>query len=129
MPPPVSAQRAFALKKKNVMRALEVFGFKNYLTGPSDHPVDAPDGTSELMLSSGISHNIFIWVIIMVVLGLDYFQLAPYRVSGARAGRAARAARQTDNFPNEVTRWCASGGEGSMLGAQSRCSFPSLFSW
>jgi hypothetical protein len=30
------------------------------------------------------------------------------------AGRAARAARQTDNFPNEVTRWCASGGEGKL---------------
>ncbi len=26
------------------MRALEVFGFKYYLTGPSDHPVNAPDG-------------------------------------------------------------------------------------
>jgi hypothetical protein len=36
------------------MRALEVFGFKHYLSGPSDHRVDAPDGTSESMLSSGI---------------------------------------------------------------------------
>jgi hypothetical protein len=57
------------------------------------------------------------------------------RVSGARAGRAARAARETvgpqaarDNFPNEVTAWCASVWEGCVLGAQSRSSFPSLFS-
>ncbi len=46
------------------MRTLEVFGFKHYLSGPSDHPVDAPDSTSESMLSSGISRNIFIWVLI-----------------------------------------------------------------
>ncbi len=46
------------------MRALEVFGFKHYLSGPSDHPVDAPDGMSESMLLSGISHNIFIWVLL-----------------------------------------------------------------
>ncbi len=46
------------------MRALEVFGFQHYLSGPSDHPVDAPDGTSESMLSSGISRNIFIWVLV-----------------------------------------------------------------
>ena len=46
------------------MRALEVFGFKHYLSGPSDHPVDAPDGTSESMLLSGISRNIFIWVLL-----------------------------------------------------------------
>jgi hypothetical protein len=32
------------------MRALEVVGFKHDLSGPSDHPVDALDGTSELML-------------------------------------------------------------------------------
>jgi hypothetical protein len=50
------------------MRALEVFGFKHYLSGPSDHPVDAPDGTSESMLSSGISRNIFIWVLVRVVI-------------------------------------------------------------
>jgi hypothetical protein len=31
------------------MRELEVFGFKHYLIGLSDHQVDAPDGTSELM--------------------------------------------------------------------------------
>ncbi len=36
------------------MRALEVFGFKHYLTGSSDHQVDAQDGTSESMGSSGI---------------------------------------------------------------------------
>ncbi len=50
------------------MRALEGFGFKHYLTGPSDHLVDAPwpDGTSESMLSSGISGNIFIWVLLLV---------------------------------------------------------------
>ncbi len=36
------------------MRVLEVFGFEHFLTGPSDHQVDAPDGTSESMLSSGI---------------------------------------------------------------------------
>ena len=48
------------------MRALEVFGFKHYLSGPSDHPVDAPDGTSESMLSSGISRNIFIWVLVQM---------------------------------------------------------------
>ncbi len=46
------------------MRALEVFGFKHYLSGPSDHPVDPPDGTSESMLLSGISRNIFIWVLV-----------------------------------------------------------------
>ncbi len=46
------------------MRALEVFGFKHCLSRPSDHPVDAPDGTSESMLSSGISRNIFIWVLV-----------------------------------------------------------------
>jgi hypothetical protein len=50
------------------MRALEVFGFKHYLSGPSDHPVDAPDGTSESMLSSGISRNIFIWVLVRVAM-------------------------------------------------------------
>ncbi len=50
------------------MRALEVFGFKHYLSGPSDHPVDAPDGTSESMLLSGISRNIFIWVLLLVLL-------------------------------------------------------------
>jgi hypothetical protein len=32
------------------MRALEVFGFKHYLTYQSDHRVDALDGTSESML-------------------------------------------------------------------------------
>ncbi len=37
---------------------------KYYLTGPSDHPVNAPDGTSESMLSSGISRNIFVWVLV-----------------------------------------------------------------
>ncbi len=46
------------------MRALDVFGFKHNLTGPSDHLVDASDGTSELMGSSGIYHNIFICVLI-----------------------------------------------------------------
>jgi hypothetical protein len=46
------------------MRALEVFGFKHDLTGASNHPVDALDGTSESMLSSGISRNIFIWVLV-----------------------------------------------------------------
>ncbi len=50
------------------MRALEVFGFKHYLSGPSDHPVDAPDGTSESMLLSGIQRNIFIWVLVWDVL-------------------------------------------------------------
>jgi hypothetical protein len=50
------------------MRVLEVFGFKHYSTGPSDHPVDAPDGTSKSMLSSRISHNIFIWVLLLVVI-------------------------------------------------------------
>jgi hypothetical protein len=48
------------------MRALEVFGFKRYLTDPSDHQVDSPDGTSESMWSSGISHNIFIWALLLV---------------------------------------------------------------
>ena len=38
------------------MRALEVFGFKHYLSGPSDHPVDAPDGTYELMLWNFTQH-------------------------------------------------------------------------
>jgi hypothetical protein len=33
------------------MKALQVFGFKQDLTG---HPVDALDGTSKLMGSSGI---------------------------------------------------------------------------
>jgi hypothetical protein len=33
------------------MGVIEVFGFKHYLAGPQDHKVDAPDGTSELMLS------------------------------------------------------------------------------
>ncbi len=46
------------------MRVLEVFGFKHNLTGLSDHPVDAPDGTSELMLSSGISSHVFNWVLL-----------------------------------------------------------------
>ncbi len=41
------------------MRELEVFGFKHHLTGLSDDPVDAPYGTSESMLLSGISLNIF----------------------------------------------------------------------
>ncbi len=31
------------------MRALEVFDFKYYLSGQSDHRVDALDGTSESM--------------------------------------------------------------------------------
>jgi hypothetical protein len=39
------------------MRALEVFGFKQYLSGPSDHPVDAPDGTSESMLSWNLTQH------------------------------------------------------------------------
>ncbi len=45
-----------SLKKQNSnkMRALEFFGFKHYSTGPGDHQVDAPDGMSESMLSSGI---------------------------------------------------------------------------
>ncbi len=47
------------------MRALEVFGFRHNLTGPSDHRVDASDGTSESMGSSGISRNIFIWVLLV----------------------------------------------------------------
>jgi hypothetical protein len=47
------------------MRVLEVFGYKRYLTGPSDHPVDAPDGTSKSMLLSGISLNIFIWILVL----------------------------------------------------------------
>ncbi len=47
------------------MRALEVFGFKHYLSGPSNHPVDAPDGKSESMLLSRISRNIFIWVLVL----------------------------------------------------------------
>ncbi len=51
------------------MRALEVFGFKHYLSGPSDHQVDFPDGTSESMGLSGISCNIFIWVLLRVGLG------------------------------------------------------------
>jgi hypothetical protein len=42
---------------------LEVSGFKYYLTC---HPVDAPDGMSELMLSSEISRNIFFWVLVQV---------------------------------------------------------------
>jgi hypothetical protein len=54
------------------MRALEVFGFKHSLSGPSDHPVDAPDGTSESMLSSGISRNIFIWVLVRDVTPSTY---------------------------------------------------------
>jgi hypothetical protein len=58
------------------MRALEVFGFKHYLSGRSDHPVDAPDGTSESMLSSGISRNIFIWVLVRGV-GWDWRLLQP----------------------------------------------------
>jgi hypothetical protein len=48
------------------LRALEVLGFKHYLSGPSDHPVDAPDGTSQSMLSSRISRNIFIRVLVWV---------------------------------------------------------------
>jgi hypothetical protein len=46
------------------MRALEVFDFTHYLSGPCDHSVDALDGTSESMLSSGILRNIFIWVLV-----------------------------------------------------------------
>jgi hypothetical protein len=45
------------------MRALGFFGFKHYLTGLSDHP-DALDGTSESMMLSGISLNIFILVLV-----------------------------------------------------------------
>ncbi len=41
------------------------FFLKHYLIGPNYHPVDAPDGTSESMLSSGISRNIFIWVLVL----------------------------------------------------------------
>ncbi len=51
------------------MRALEVFGFKHYLSCPSDHPVDAQYDTFESMLSSGISRNIFIWVLVRVEAG------------------------------------------------------------
>ncbi len=69
------------------MRALEVFGSKLYLTGPSDHRVDAPDGTSESMLSSGISRNIFIWVLVrvggheyeIICAAKGYFSLWIYR--------------------------------------------------
>ncbi len=39
------------------MRALEVFGFKHDLTGPSNHPVDAPDGTSESMAFDAVVRN------------------------------------------------------------------------
>ncbi len=35
------------------MRMIEVFGFIHNLTGTSDHQVDAPDGTSELMGQPG----------------------------------------------------------------------------
>ncbi len=47
-----SSERICAKKNtnSNQMRALEVFGFKQYLTGPSDHPLDAQDGMSESML-------------------------------------------------------------------------------
>ncbi len=48
------------------MIVLEVFDFKHYLTGLSDHQVDALDGRSESMLSSRISRNIFIWVLVLV---------------------------------------------------------------
>jgi hypothetical protein len=34
---------------ENQMRELEVFDFKHDLSGLSDHQVDAPDGTAELM--------------------------------------------------------------------------------
>ncbi len=59
------------------MGALEVFGFKHDLTGPSDHPVDA-------MLSSGISRNIFIWVLLPTVTGCDHHDSGANHWFGAR---------------------------------------------
>ncbi len=67
------------------MRALEVFGFKHYLSGLSDHPVDAPDGTSESMLSSGIWRNIFIWVLLRDVGGLTIEETAERQVAARKA--------------------------------------------
>ncbi len=52
---------------ENQMRELEVFDFKHDLSGLSDHQVDAPDGTAELMGQSWISCNILIWVLVLVV--------------------------------------------------------------
>jgi hypothetical protein len=39
------------------MSALEIFGFKNYLTGQSDHPADALDGTSEILRINAVVQN------------------------------------------------------------------------
>ncbi len=55
--------RAHWLSKNKLRpnRVLEVFDFKHYLSGLSDHWVDAPDGTSVSMGLSGVSRNILIW--------------------------------------------------------------------
>jgi hypothetical protein len=61
------------------MRALEVFDFKHYLSGPSDHQVDAQDDTFESMGSSRIQRNFFIWVLVL---------------DGARLQQAARGTKE-----------------------------------
>jgi hypothetical protein len=63
------------------MRELEGFDFKHYSSGPSDHLEDALDGASELMGSSGISRNSFIWVLVLV----DVFPIHPTLIAALKA--------------------------------------------
>ncbi len=74
------------------MREFELFGFLNYSTGPSDHRVDAPDGTSKGIGSSGISHNIFNWVVTgwILIKGIHAFELINEMSRAKRAGRAKK---------------------------------------
>ncbi len=60
------------------MRAREVFDFKKYISGQSDHQAGDLDGTSESMGSSEISRNILIWVLVRV----DWHTVTALIISG-----------------------------------------------